>query len=234
MQPLNPPTGLNASITGIDQQAPEFLTGEDFQKAASIAPRIPASDIPDLHTEDATPGAARRMDINKTIDTLVSKTATVDETVQRDLDAVRGKYAASPMDPKNILKNMIKKGEYKQDFKLFDHVWTLRALDQQDTLLALDEVRDSLETVMGRTVALTFAYIVYSLEALDGVPIYEWFPEIKLSDFNNNKMEYILAVKRALKRYMEALPPTIINSLYEKYLEVDDSRNKGLEELKNS
>ena len=47
-------------------------------------------------------------------------------------------------------------------------------------------------------------------------------------------MEYHIAVRKAFKKYLEAMPPAVIEILYEKYVEVDDKRNKALEDLKNS
>jgi hypothetical protein len=225
----------------IQLNSDDLLTGEDFEQADSVLPPSintapPLTNIPDMHKVEGMPSAQRRNTIAQQVDQRVAdKILTIEDKIQRDIqDAQQQKYVNMPTSPKEILKNLIAKGEYTEDVKLFGHVWTLRALDQGDTLLALEEIRDSFVTQSGRVMSMMFGSVIYSLEAIDGISIYEWFEDIKLTAFKNNRMEYHIAVRKALRQYLEAMPPTVVDSLYEKYLEVDERRNKAVSELKNS
>ena len=226
----------------------DFLTGEEMQQtqmpdsipvtSPPITPNLQQnvnSGVPDLEKMEGTPNVNRRQEINKMVDDkIMTKVASVEEQIQKDIqDAQKKKFEGKAAHPKDILKQLIAKGEYVEDFQLFGHTWTLRALDQGDQLMSLDEVRDTLETASGRVVALMFGSIVFSVQAIDGLSIYEWFDEIKVTDFKDN-MEYHIAVRKAFKKYLEAMPPSVIEILYEKYLDVDEKRNNALDELKNS
>lgn len=227
--PMPIPTDLNSQQLRSD----DLLTGEEMQSQPVI--QQPSNDIPDLHQTEKIPNSNRREVINQQVDTTMNKMETIDERIQKDIqNAQKTKLENMPKDPKEILKSIIAQGEYKEDFRMFGQTWTLRALDEGDTLLALDEVRDTLTTQSGRLLAVMFGTIMYSIEAINGVSIYEWFEDIKLTDYRNDRMEYAVAVRRALRKYLEAMPPTIIDSLYDKYLEIDSRRNEGLEQLKNS
>lgn len=226
----------------------DFLTPEDLLvnnkkenqinefKAPLLPPNVP--NFPDLHGADnVMPNVSQRKNIAENVkpeSIALGKETLIDDAIKRDIDSVRQKNMHVKMDPKDILKAIISKGEYTESFELYGAKWTMRALDQNDSLMALDEVKDNLESYVGKISANMFAHVVFSLEAINDVPIYQWFPEIKLEDFHGNKQEYILACKIALKQYLGAMPPNVIDSLYDKYLEVDRKRNEALEELKNS
>lgn len=226
----------------------DLLTGPELS-GAGIADAIPAamsqeivpqvrtseSDIPDIHKMEGMPNAARRMEIQQHVNNQLDKVENIETQIKKDVEsAQKKKFEGSPKTPKEVLKSLIAKGEYTENFQLFGQTWTLRALDQGDTILSLDEVRDSIETASGRVLALMFGTVTYSIEAINGQPVYEWFEEIKLSAFNNDRMEYHVAIRKALRKYLEAMPPGVIDTLYEKYLELDSKRAKALEELKNS
>jgi hypothetical protein len=222
----------------------DLLTGEDLSQNQTQDPVIPIrkmetlnpSDIPDLHKLEQSPNAVRRGEISKQVETtLLNKVETLEDKIKRDIEsAQQQKFSNMPRDPKEILKQIIAKGEYRETIELYGHKWTLKALDQNDTLLSLDEVRDSVATQSGRIIALMFGTVMYALEAIDEISITEWFPEITLAMYKGNRMEYYIAVKRAVRSYLEALPPAVIDSLYMKYEEIDSKRNQGLSELKNS
>jgi len=196
---------------------------------------IDPAQIPDVHKMEGVPNAARRMEIAQQVDAQMNKVESIDDQIRKDVEAAQNKkFEGTPRTPKEVLKNLIAKGEYSEDFDLFGQKWTLRALDQGDTILSLDEVRDTIETQSGRILALMFGTITFAIEAVNGIPIYEWFEELKLADFNNDRMEYHIAVRKALRKYLEAMPPGVIDALYEKYLALEARRAKALEELKNS
>jgi hypothetical protein len=224
----------------------DFLTGEEVvqtqvpetgpEPSIPVTPMEPNMDanIPDLEKMEGTPNVQRRQEINKMVDDKIStKVTTIEDQIQKDIqNAQKKKFEGVATHPKDILKQLIAQGEYIEDAQLFGHTWTLRALDQGDQLMSLDEVKDTLETASSRVIAMMFGAVVFSVQAIDGVSIYEWFDEIKITDFKDN-MEYHIAVRKAFKKYLEAMPPTVIEILYEKYLEVDEKRNKALDELKN-
>ena len=226
----------------------DFLTGEEMINAqvseTVINNKVPTPpnmeqninmDIPDLESMEGTPTAKRRQEINEMVDAnITTKVSTIEDQIQKDIqNAQQKKFQGVATHPKDILKQLIAQGEYVEDVQLFGHSWTLRALDQGDQLMSLDEVKDTLETASSRVIAMMFGAVVFSVQAIDGISIYEWFDEIKITNFNDN-MEYHIAVRKAFKKYLEAMPPSVIEILYEKYLEVDEKRNKALDELKNS
>lgn len=218
----------------------DFLTGEELQGTGPAQPPIPPQNtqqqnIPDLENMEGNPTVQRRMEINQMVDqSIANKVTTIEDQIQKDIERAQNKkFEGSPKHPKDVLKQLISKGEYVKDFQLFGHTWTLRALDQGDSLMSLDEVKDTIATASGRVMAMMFGTIVFSVQAIDGMPIYEWFDELKVTDFKD-RMEYHIAVRRAFKKYLEAMPPSIVEMLYEKYLELDEERNNGLDELKNS
>ena len=226
----------------------DFLTSEDLldNKKDNSVPKNMAPpilnpsmmDFPDLHGSDnIVPNTVTKKKIEKEITPEkidLGKETLLEDAIQRDIDSIRSKNVNVKQDPKDILKYIIAMGEYKETFEVYGAKWTFRALDQNDLLMALDEVKDNLESYAGRMSANMFAHVVFSLEAINNIPIYQWFPEIKLESFGGNKQEYILACKIALKQYLGAMPPNVIDALYEKYLEVDEKRNKALVDLKNS
>lgn len=233
---------------GMSLNKDDFLTGEEMQQAqmpnpapVNQTPPIPTMEpnmdigIPDLENLEGTPNISRRQEINQMVDDKVTaKITTIEDQIQKDIqNAQKKKFEGKVTHPKDILKQIIAAGEYVEDFDLFGHSWTLRALDQGDQLMSLDEVKDTLESASGRVIAMMFNSIVFSVQAIDGISIYEWFDEIKITDYKDN-MEYHIAIRKAFKKYLEAMPPTVTEILYEKYLEVDEKRNKALDELKNS
>lgn len=241
--PVGPPN------QGVPLNKDDFLTGEEIQQTQTEIPdTLPVTPpptipnvgqnvdggVPDLEKMEGTPNVNRRQAINQMVDEkIVAKISTVEDQIQKDIqNAQKKKFEGVATHPKDVLKQLIAQGEYIEDFKLFGHTWTLRALDQGDQLMSLDEVKDTLETASGRVIAMMFGSVVFSVQAIDGVSIYEWFDEIKITDFKDN-MEYHIAVRKAFKKYLEAMPPAIVEMLYEKYMDVDEKRNKALDELKN-
>jgi hypothetical protein len=194
-----------------------------------------SNDIPDMEKIEGLPSVNKRMDIKKEIDaTFAGKIRTIDDQIQSDVqDAQNKKFSAMPNSPRDALKRLIAQGEYMEDVKVFGNTWTLRALDQGDTLLVMEEVKDTISTQTGRIIAIMFGTIIYSVQAINGESIYEWFDEIKPGKYLD-RMEYHIAVRQAFRKYLEAMPPSIVDELYTKYIEIDAKRVLALEELKNS
>jgi len=228
-QNLNPDNvGLspNDFITGNQGQQPN-----PFQKTAS-------TNIPDLHKVDinSTPQARQELLKKTEMSTASLKQDIIDEKITQDINAARATsldQTSFPDSPRDILKQLIAHGEYQETVNLFGHKWTLRALDQRDLLLAAEMVKDDLSSSTARMSSLIFLQVVFSLEAIDGVSIYDCFKDIKPIDYKKRE-EYSLAVKSALKKYLEHVPPQVINAFYEEYKRIEDTRNKALDNLKNS
>jgi hypothetical protein len=226
--------GLN-SVEGMRPSG--FLTEQDLQKEYGIHPNMNQgiSNIPDMHLEpDLMIPKERRSEIKQEIDIASAKLDNIEERIREDVEKVANKTSIVGNTPKDVLKSLITQGQYTKDFKLFGHTWTLRALDQMDQMLAAEDLKDSSETLAGRYYNLAFNHIVYAIDALDGIGISQWFPERTLEMYGGKKEEYIIALRRDLRQYLQVMPPFVIDSLYEKYQEVNEERNKALEELKNS
>lgn len=188
--------------------------------------------IPDLEKEDHMPNAGERIHLRGAAQA-ISIEDKIQDKLANDVHNVQNKYKAAQVHPKDILKSIIAKGEYKETVHLFGTDWTLRALDQGDMMMVFDEVKDTVTTIVGRMTALEFMKVVFSIEAISDVPIYELFEDIKITDYPN-KMVYIVMVKKALQRYLEAFAPDVIDALFVKYQEIDNKRTGALAELKNS
>lgn len=192
--------------------------------------------IPNVNVEPM-PNAQRRAEIARSVDALGVTDAInekiTEERINADLAANQQTKLKDVKTPQDILKTLIAKGNYTKDVTIYDHVWTIRALEQRDLLLALDDIRDDLTSQAGRVTTLMFAQVVYSIEAIDGISIYEWFTEIRPRDYATTE-EYKLAVKKSLRRHMERMAPGIIDSFYGEYQKIDGERNAALQELKNS
>ena len=230
--------GLNADPSQFRNT--DFLTQQDMITNTQGTPMVdpPMVDqLPDLDLEkNGLPNAATRNDIKAKIDNQMKpdKAAEAQRQIDRELSQLTNKIPGSQKDPKNILKDLIAKGTYEETFELLGQEWTMRALDQNDTLLAADEIKDDVETQAGRLSAVMFSQVIFSITALNKIPLGKWFPEIRLEDFNMNEIAYNMAIRRALMTYMGKLSPKIIDDLYMKYIEINDKRNEAIEELKNS
>jgi hypothetical protein len=192
--------------------------------------------VQDIKVE-AMPNSQRRAEIARSIDALGVTDAInekiTEERIDADIAAVKKVNLKDIRTPQDVLKALIAKGAYTKDVTLYDHVWTIRALEQRDLLLALDDIRDDLPSQAGRVTTLMFAQVVYAIEAIDGISLYEWFTEIKPRDYATTE-EYKVAVKRALRRHLERMAPTIIDAFYSEYQKIDGERTAALLELKNS
>ena len=246
--PVNPGDMLKMprALQGLNAESADFSSGDFLTQGDMIQGDITSgggssdlppdtSNFPDLHKGPDLPNSKKRLSIDEEMIKKLqeSKATRIDEAIAKDINSIRTKNVGIPVNPLSTLKELIQKGELRETFEMYGITWTMRALDQSDLLFSLDAIKDSLDTSAGRFTALTFAQIVFSIEALNGLSIYEIFPDIKVTDFKDEQ-EYIYAVKIALKKYLTALPPRIIDELYLRYIELDEKRNKAIDDLKNS
>lgn len=224
---------LEQHDTFLNAKPEDFLVQEQLRLNKSGAPLPPGVRPPMQESviEDM-PDIERKKEIQQGIDSSFSKEKILEERVIKELEDLKRISKSSPKDPKEVLKSLILKGELKKTYEVFGHQWTLRALDQGDMLTAMDDIKDSLESAMGRLSAVVFSKVVYAIEAIDGIPLYEFFPEIERIKYKN-ETEYMIALKRLLRAHLLGMPPAIIDRLFNKYSELEDERDKGLDDLKN-
>jgi hypothetical protein len=220
----------------------EFLTGQQL-RGIPVPPGVMMSADTEiekelsfdsnLHKEEQFISNQRKNEIDAEIEKYISKNSLAEERLLKEVEKVTKKNTSAPEHPRNILTDLLTKGELTKTFDVANHKWTLRALDQGDILLAMDDLKDSIQTEAGRLTSVVFSKVVYSIEAIDDIPIYQFFPEIKPQD-HPSKIDYIITVKRALRAYLIGMAPKIIDLLYYKYIELEDERDKALDTLKNS
>jgi len=228
---------LNPDNVGLSPN--DFITGNQGQQPNPFQ-KANITNIPDLHKVDinSTPQARQQVMEKAEMNTSKLKSEILEERITQDINSAKSashamEKSAFPDSPKDILKQLIAQGEYQETVDIFGHKWTFRALDQRDLLLAAEMVKDDLSSATARMSAIIFLQVVFSLEEIDGISIYECFKDIKSVDYNSRE-EYSLAVKSALKKYLEHVPPQVINLFYDEYKRIEDKRNKALENLKNS
>ena len=191
--------------------------------------------FPDLHIGKTELSKTDKQNISQVVNNVINKETLVEEAVKRELENI--KYKSAPDSPRDILKDLIMRGELTKVYKIYGHYWKLRALDQGDILLAVDDIKDSTETTAGRMVSIAFSKVVYSIEAIGAketemIPVYQFFPEILPTKFKSN-IEFVVACKKALRSYLLGMPQAVIDEVYEKYVELEAERDKALVDLKN-
>lgn len=223
----------------------DFLTGRDFSQPEvpgalqpggqvfNTPPDTFQSPIPELHKEPQFVTADRKTEMDAKAEEMYQRENIAEARAEAELNAIKHKYTNAPQHPKDILRDLLVRGELRKTFHVFGHDWTLRALDQGDLLLAVDDLKDSIQTEAGRYMSIVFSKVVYAIEEIDGTPIYRFFPDIQPNHYPS-KIEYIIAIKRALRAYLVGMPPVVIDTLYMKYEEVEKERDAALEQLKNS
>lgn len=209
---------------------------EEQRKQVSAVKPTPS--IPDLHDEhgglsEETPSNYTiRNKIQQEVDNTVTK-EDIREQMLQEAREVSTKHADIPVTGVDVLKRIITTGEYKETVELFGFSWTFRALDQMDDLVAIDEMSTDYGSNLANMTAYAFNQVVLSIEAIEGQSIYEIFKEIEQNKYSK-KLDYILAVKRALRTYMLQFPPRAITELHDAYKKIDAKRNEGFSELKKS
>jgi hypothetical protein len=240
----------NPNSTGLDLSN-QFLTGDEAVQAKQrqatpnmIIPQQPLNamgqkgmPVPDLHKSTEVPTTHEsREEIRANIPPINLREAILDEQLNQEVASAKIENRNSPIDgktsPKDVLKYLIARGDYQDSFNLYGAKWTMRALDNRDVLLAFDEMKDDIQTQAGRISALMFAQVMYSIEAINGVTLPDWFPEVKSKDYDSREA-YMVGVRHQLRKYLEHMPSSVIDTLYMEYTKIDTARNKALEEIKN-
>ena len=113
-------------------------------------------------------------------------------------------------------------------------MWTIRALNQGDLITAFNDIQDDGSAALGKMSTLVLSQIAYAIDAMDGVPVYEWFPDlIKRAEFNTTE-EFKMAVRRIVRRYLEKMPADILKEFDNAYATIEKKRNEAIAELKKS
>ena len=234
----------NLSVDGVGFSPEDFITGSQMAGNPGNLTQQPnpfqksnSTNIPDLHKVDlnSTPQSRQEILEKPGMSTAELKQEILDERIAQDLRSAMTLDTSKglPLNPKDILKHIIAKGEYQETVELFGHKWTIRALDQRDLLMAAEMVKDELSSSTARMSALIFLQVVFSIEAIEGISVYECFKDVKAADYKQ-KEDYGLAVRKSLQKYLEHVPPQVINMFYDEYVRIEGKRNKALENLKNS
>lgn len=230
VSPQGPPQKPMVGKVGIPKPAPK-----------EPKPDSSGADIPDWAMDPANSTsltAEEKAEIEQAakvkITPEVINRGVLEEKINQEIATAKGESAElkEEQSPSGILKILIAKGSYREDVKIFNHIWTIKALNQKEVILAFNEVKDENTTITGKTSALVFGQLAYAIEAVDGVSIYEWFPEVKLSDFPSVEA-FQYSVRRVFLRYLEEMPNSIINEFVENYNEIEFKRNSAVGELKN-
>ena len=217
----------------------EFLLTDDqiMPPKELTAPTTPTERVPVVpsgmpHTFEDIPNPAYQREIKSEADTKVMKQMARDQNIDADLLAVRKKFNSVPKSPLDVLKELVAKGTITKNFELFGQTWTLRSLDQSDYIQIFEE-SDRLAEASGRLASLKLISVVYSLEALNGSAVYNWFSDIKLEEYGNDRQAFMIAIRRAVRRYLEMSALHVVDTLYEKINEIESEQRMAIDELKN-
>ena len=223
----------------------DFLTGEDINQ---IKPQIPnphsqkqnvfqnpALNIPDLHKEQMEiPLKERKEVMDKPIISHAQlRDELIDERIQQEILSAKGISDKKVSTPRDILKQLIIRGDYQETIDYLGSKWTIRALDQRDLLLASELITEDASTETAKLYYIVFAQVLFSIEAIDGISVYEMFPDIKPIDFDKRE-KFNLKIRNALKSYLMHFAPQIIDDFYTEYKRIEKIRNDALSDLKNS
>lgn len=182
-----------------------------------------------LHQESQTVSKQTKQEIAEKFQSRV----TPEDRASMAVDSLQeGTFTGLPT-AKELFADVITLGDYRENVRMYGHTWTLRGLNHSDILDAADDVRDTAQSNIGFLTSFTFSKLVYSLDAVDGRNIYELLPDIKYQDYKT-KVDYITAVKRAIRAYLLAMPDLVIDGLIAAYNEMEQRRNAEIVKLKNS
>lgn len=200
------------------------ITQDDFLVAQELATK---PENPQPNPEINPPNTKRSL-VSSTNEELLNEQIAQEITMSKKEDE---KKATSPED---ILKSIISKGEYIETREICGYKWELKALNQEELLEAFDKSASFKDSQQGQFSALMFEQIVHSIVSINDIPVTEFFPDkVRRSDFMDTS-SYVKAVRRTLSVYLKKFPPTVIDELYNAYLEVETKRNEAVQHLKNS
>ena len=197
------------------------------------APQVPVT--PSVPGE--VPSTQKRNEIDEVVTARLTEEALnreiLNEKIRDDLSTTK-QNPVEAKTPRDILKSLIAKGDYTEDRKIFGSTWTMKALSQNDLILAFSDITEETVNIVGRAATLTLSQITYAIQACNGVSVYEWFSDIVQRSKFDTSEEYKLAVRRVLRRYLGELPNSVIQVFNEAYAEIEAKRNEAVLELKNS
>lgn len=152
--------------------------------------------------------------------------------ISKAIEQLQGKLSSVPETALDKIQRIIKKGYLEEDFEVFGNTWTLKTLDQED-MITISEHADVVAKGSGKVHASILFNVAYSVEALDGIKVTTWFPEITLDKFKGDKYLYLTAVRHAVVAYLKSFPDLLITKLYDKYCILDEKRLQAIADLKN-
>lgn len=182
-------------------------------------------------TDEGYPSSSEKTKIKSKVESSMKESPQ--DKIKRNVEDLKGRKAIKSIDA--IFKEFITVGQHTQDFEYCGHTFTFRSLDQNDKQEAIDMSNSFGGNTMGNVSAITFALIIFSLDAIDDISVYDMFSDsFTLNTFNNNKYKFELAVRQALRQYIGAFAPQFIDDLYDFYIEVEKAQMENISKLKNS
>ena len=223
--------------------ADSFLTAEDpnktilsareqalFNQAQGIDPAAGGIELPEMHKEPQETTSTSRQYLKENY----TREILAQERSEMAADSLKpSKYGLKVPLAKDVFADIIASGDYREIVTVARHTWELRALEQSDILCAADDVRDTADGQLGYLNSFTFAKLVFAIEGIDGYSIYELFPDILPTTFLN-KIDYIIAIKMALRAYLLAFPVPVVDELIEHHMRIEKVRDEKITKLKNS
>jgi hypothetical protein len=227
---FNPESFLTA--TGPTNEGMSEVDKQLFEEAQRTSLPMPGTEgfAPEMHTQPQQVSPAARNNLRETY----SREVLAQERAEMAAETLKpSRYGSTIPLAKDVFADIIASGDYREEVHVARHTWELRALEQSDILCAADDVRDTADGQLGYLNAFTFAKLVYALEGIDGYSIYQLFPDILANTFRN-KIDYIIAIKMALRAYLLAFPVPVIDELVEHHMRIETIRDEKIAKLKNS
>ena len=222
----NPNSFEGDQLTSADKKMLEEIaltSSPDYSEAPTSF-----NDIPELHRSEQLSSSRAKRQIAEDYD----KSIPTEERAVMGAESMQKDRQFKLPTARDLFKDVINLTNYSEEVKMYRHVWTLRGLDHSDILAAADEVRDTAQGNVGFLTSFTFSKLVYSIEAVDHITIFEIFRDIDKTKFGK-EIDYIMAVKRALRAYLLAMPDLVIDDLITAYTEMELRRNQEIIKLKN-
>jgi hypothetical protein len=152
--------------------------------------------------------------------------------ISKAIEQLQGKLSSVPETALDKIQRIIKKGYLEEDFEVYGYTWTLKSLDQED-MISIGEHADAVAKGSGKVQASILFNVAYSIEAIDGINVSSWFPDITIDHFKGDKYLYLTAIRHAVAAYIKSFPDLLISELYSKYCILDEKRLKAVADLKN-
>lgn len=229
MKPVNDESKLTELSDGISD---EFITSDDPVFNHNMPP-VYKGTVGDLHKEIPAPSADDGSKIREDVSTSSLKKESLSSKITEAVEKLK-KTEKVPETPLDKLKSFIEFGSLTKEVEHFGSKWKFKTLDQADRIAMFDEA-DTMANYAGKMPAIALLTVVYSLEAIDGISVYKTFQDdIQIETFKGNKHAYVVAVRAALKQYMQAFPQNMIDTLYGEIAKLEDEQREALNQIKKS